>query len=45
MISLSRTRKAWLLRKAGTSVAIPERRMVADKDLVIDMECLRYCSY
>lgn len=31
--------KAWLLRKAGTSVAIPERRMVADKDLVIDMEC------
>lgn len=31
--------KAWLLRKAGTSVAIPERRMVADKDLVIDMKC------
>ena len=31
--------KAWLLRKAGTAVAIPERRMVADKDLVIDMEC------
>ena len=31
--------KAWLLRKTGTSVAIPEQRMVADKDLVIDMEC------
>ena len=29
--------KAWLLRKSGAS--IPERRMVADKDLVIDMEC------
>ena len=31
--------KGWLLRKAGTSVAIPERCMIADKDLVIDMEC------
>lgn len=31
--------KAWLLRKSGSSIAIPKHRMVADNDLVIDMEC------
>ena len=31
--------QAWLLRKSGATITIPEASMVAKRDLIIDMDC------